>query len=127
MLTGSPLWPAALAVIILAHVLSVLAVYQLVRAVGASPTGAAVGAVVYTLNPSWMYFDTSVSYESLALPLLLWCLAAAVTASRSPEGADSAVYRRGSAVCGGIAHDPSPHLDHAVLDPGSADRRRHRA
>jgi cbb3-type cytochrome oxidase subunit 3 len=84
LLTGSPLWPAALAVIALAHVLSVLAVYQLVRAVGASPTGAAVGAVVYTLNPSWLYFDTSASYESLALPLLLWCLAAAVTASRAP-------------------------------------------
>ncbi|MFG1931683.1 hypothetical protein ACGFK1_13660 [Mycobacterium sp. NPDC048908] len=84
-LTGSPLWPAALAVIALAHVLSILAVYQLVRAVGASPTGAAVGAVVYTLNPSWLYFDTSISYESLALPLMLWCLAAAVTASRADK------------------------------------------
>ena len=84
-LTGVPLWPSALAVVILAHVLSVLAVYQLVRAVGASPSGAAVGATVYTLNPSWMYFDTSVSYESLALPLLLWCLAAAVAASRTPK------------------------------------------
>ena len=84
-LTGSPLWPAALAVVVLAHVLSVLAVYQLVRAVGASGSGAAAGAVVYTLNPSWMYFDTSVAYESLALPLLLWCLAAAVAASRAPK------------------------------------------
>ena len=84
-LTGSPLWPAALAVVVLAHVLSVLAVYQLVRAVGASASGAAVGAVVYTLNPSWAYFDTSVSYESLALPVLLWCLAATVAASRAPK------------------------------------------
>ena len=84
-LTGSPLWPSAFAVVGLAHVLSVLAVYQLVRAVGASGSGAAAGAVVYTLNPSWMYFDTSVAYESLALPLLLWCLAAAVAASRAPK------------------------------------------
>ena len=84
-LTGSPLWPSALAVIILAHILSVLAVYQLVRAVGASASGAAVGAVVYTLNPSWLYFDTSISYESLALPVLLWGLAAAVAASRAPK------------------------------------------
>ncbi len=83
-LTGAPVWLAALAVVSLAHVLSVLAVYQLVRAIGASPTGAAVGAVVYTLNPSWLYFDTSVSYESLALPLALWCLAATVAASRAP-------------------------------------------
>ena len=84
-LTGSPLWPSALAVIVLAHVLSVLAVYQLVRAVGASASGAAAGAVVYTLNPSWASFDTSVSYESLALPVLLWCLAATVAASRAPK------------------------------------------
>jgi hypothetical protein len=84
-LTGSPLWLAALAVVALAHVLSVLAVYQLVRAVGASASGAAAGAVVYSLNPSWATFDTSVSYESLALPLLLWGLAAAVAASCAPK------------------------------------------
>ncbi len=84
-LTGSPLWPSALAVIFLAHVLSVLAVYQLVRAVGASARGAAAGAVVYTLNPSWATFDITVSYESLALPLLLWGLAATVAASCAPK------------------------------------------
>jgi hypothetical protein len=82
-LTGLPLWQVGMAVISFAHVLSVVAVYQLICAVGASPTGAALGAVVYTLNPSWAYFDTAVSYESLALPLLLWCLAATVAASRS--------------------------------------------
>lgn len=84
-LTGAPLWFLALTIIVVAHVLSVLAVYQLVRALGASAPGAAAGAVIYTLNPSWLHFNTSVSYESLALPLLLWCLAAAVTASRAPD------------------------------------------
>jgi hypothetical protein len=84
-LTGSPLWPTALAVIVLAHILSVLAIYQLIRAVGASDSGAAVGAVVYILNPSWASFDTSISYESLALPVLLWGLAATVAASRAPK------------------------------------------
>jgi uncharacterized membrane protein YidH (DUF202 family) len=84
-LMGSPLWPPALTVVALAHVLSVLAVYQLVRAVGASASGAAAGAVVYTVNPSWASFDVAVSYESLALPVLLWCLAAAVAASCAPK------------------------------------------
>lgn len=84
-LTGAPLWPSALTVIILAHVLSVLAVYQIVVAVGGSSRGAAAGAVIYTLNPSWLNFNTSVSYESLALPMLLWCLAAAVAASSVPK------------------------------------------
>lgn len=87
-LTGLPLWHAGMSVVALAHILSVLAVYQLVRAVGASRPGAAVGAVAYTLNPSWVYFDTTVSYESLALPVLLWCLAATVTASSAPGRPD---------------------------------------
>lgn len=81
-LTGLSLWMSALSVIVLAHVLSVVGSYQLVRAVGACPAGAATGAVVYTLNPSWVLFDTSVAYESLALPLLIWCLAAAVASTR---------------------------------------------
>ncbi|KWX56731.1 hypothetical protein ASJ79_02160 [Mycobacterium sp. NAZ190054] len=82
-LSGLPLWTSGLVVISLAHVLSVLAVYQLVRNVGVPAPGAAVGAVVYTLNPSWMYFNVAVSYESLGLPLVLWCLTAAVAAGRA--------------------------------------------
>lgn len=82
-MTGLPLWTVALGVIILAHLLSVLGAYQLVHALGASPPGAAMGAVVFTLNPSWVFFDAQVAYETLALPLLLWCLAAAVASSRS--------------------------------------------
>lgn len=81
--SGLPLWFAGMAVILLAHVLSVLAIYQLVRILGIPAPGAAVGAVVYTLNPSWLFFNASFSYESLALPLMLWCLAATVAAGRS--------------------------------------------
>jgi hypothetical protein len=84
-LTGMPLWPAGLAVIVLAHVLSVLAIYQLVRTVGAPARGAAVGAVIYTLSPSWLYFNAVFSYESVALPLLVWCLAATVAAGRGSQ------------------------------------------
>jgi hypothetical protein len=82
-MTAMPLWPAGIGVIVLAHILSVLAIYQLVRMVGAPARGAAVGAVLYTLNPSWLYFDAVFSYESLALPLMLWCLAATVAAGRA--------------------------------------------
>ncbi|WP_425004450.1 hypothetical protein [Mycolicibacterium sp. S3B2] len=82
-MTQFPLWYAAMAVITLAHILSVLAVYQLIRAVGVPAPGAAVGAVVYTLNPSWLFFNAAFSYESVALPLVLWCLAATVSAGRA--------------------------------------------
>lgn len=84
-LTGFPLWYAAMTVIVLAHVLSVLAVYQLCRTVGVPAPGAAVGAIVYTLNPSWLFFNAAFSYESVALPLVLWCLAATVAAGRATE------------------------------------------
>jgi hypothetical protein len=82
-LTGMPLWFAGISLIAVAHILSVLAVYQLVRLVDVPARGAAVGAVVYTLNPSWLFFNAGFSYESLALPLVLWCLAATVGAGRA--------------------------------------------
>lgn len=82
-LSGMPLWYAGLSVIALAHVLSVLAVFQLIRLLDVPARGAAVGSIVYTLNPSWLYFHSGFAYESLALPLVLWCLAATVGAGRA--------------------------------------------
>ncbi|MGB3483048.1 MAG: hypothetical protein WBB07_12630 [Mycobacterium sp.] len=84
-LTGLSLWHSGLAVVIAAHVLSVLAVYQLIRAVGVPARGAGAGAVIYTLNPSWLLFNATFSYESLALPILLWCLAATIAACRATD------------------------------------------
>ena len=87
-LSGMPLWFAGIAAVIVAHVLSVLAVYQLIRLLDVPARGAAVGAVVYTLNPSWLFFNAGFSYESLALPLILWCLAATVAAGRATAKPD---------------------------------------
>lgn len=112
-MTGLPLWPAGLLVVVLAHVLSVLAVYQLIRFVGVPAPGSAVGAVVYTLNPSWMYFNAAFSYESLALPLVLLCLAAAVGAAR---GADKPRWRSlATAMMCGAALPIIHHLSTIIL------------
>lgn len=81
-LSGMPLWFAGMSVLMLAHIVSVLAVYQLIRNLDVPARGAAVGAVVYTLNPSWVFFNSGYAYESLGLPLLLLCLAAVVGAGR---------------------------------------------
>jgi hypothetical protein len=80
-----PLWVAAMGVVVLAHILSMLGIYQLVRMANVPASGAAVGAVIYSLNPSWMYFNVAFSYESLASPLIVWCLAATVAAGRGTE------------------------------------------
>lgn len=87
-LAGLAPWLAAVTVLILAHVLSVLAAYQLTRLAGVPARGAAAGAVMYSLNPSWLFFHTAVAYESLALPLMLWCLVAAVAAGRGTRKPD---------------------------------------
>lgn len=85
LVTGMPLWFAGVTIVLLGHVLSVLAVYQLIRLLDVPARGAAVGAVVYTLNPSWLFFNAGFSYESLALPMALWCLAATVRAGRATD------------------------------------------
>lgn len=84
-LTGLSLWTVSLAVVIAAHTLSTLGIARLIRALGGSQAGAMTGAVVFTLNPSWVFFDTQVAYESLALPLAIWCLAEAVAACQAGE------------------------------------------
>jgi hypothetical protein len=128
-LSGLSLWTVGLGVIVLAHVLSVVASYQLVRALGGRPAGAATGAVVYLLNPSWVLFDTSVAYESLALPLLIWCLAAAVAAARGETR-----FRARHVAAGAFAASATPVVHHltaiimcallVALTAASALRRR---
>jgi len=65
-----------LVVVLVAHGLGLFGVYALARALGIKSRGAAIAAVAYALNPSWLYFDAMYSYESLAVPLLIWALAA---------------------------------------------------
>jgi hypothetical protein len=82
-LTGVSIWRAALLVLIIAHVLVILGVYVLAEEVWRRHRVSAVSAVVYSLNSSFLYFDTQFGYESLAVPLLIWTLIALLRALRS--------------------------------------------
>jgi hypothetical protein len=112
-LTGLAPWLTAVTVVSLAHILSVLAVYQLCRLLGIPARGAAAGAVMYTLNPSWQFFHTAVAYESLALPLLLWCLAATIAAGRATQ--KPAVRSMAAALLGVLALPVVHHLTSIML------------
>ena len=56
---------------LVAHSAALLAVFAIARTVGASRTAAFVAGFVYALSPSYSFFDTQFSYESLGLPLAL--------------------------------------------------------
>jgi hypothetical protein len=83
-LTGLSIWHAALLVLIVAHVLVVLGVAVLAGQVWRSGRVAAVAAIIYSLNSSFLFFDTQFGYESLAIALYVWTLVALHRAMRGP-------------------------------------------
>jgi hypothetical protein len=83
-ITGVTVWHAALIVLIAAHVLVVLGVAVLAEEIWRAPRTAAAAALIYSLNSSFLFFDTQFGYESLAVPLLIWTLVALLRAMRGP-------------------------------------------
>jgi hypothetical protein len=81
-LSGLTLWISALVIASVAHVALLAGVYVLVGDASRSSKAAAIAAVVYSLNPSWLIFDAQFSYETLALPLLVWVLVFALRGAR---------------------------------------------
>ncbi|WP_430783592.1 hypothetical protein [Actinoplanes sp. G11-F43] len=82
-LTGVTVWHAAVFVLIVAHVLVTLGVAVLAAQLWPDARIAAAAAVVYSLNSSYLYFDTQLGYESLAIGVLVWALVGAMRAIRA--------------------------------------------
>lgn len=82
-LAGVSVWQAALIVLVLAHVLVVLGVAVLAADLWGNPRVAALAAIIYSLNSSFLFFDTQFGYESLAVPLLIWTLVTLLRALRA--------------------------------------------
>jgi hypothetical protein len=83
--TGLTIWQAATLLLILFHVTLVLGIAALARSLGFDNRTAALAAILYGLNSSFLYFDTQYAYESMAIPLVVWTLVAYVRAIRSPS------------------------------------------
>jgi hypothetical protein len=83
--TQLSVWHSGLVVVGLSHCASLLIVYGLARTLGLSDRQSFVAAIVFGLNPSFMYFDTEFSYESLGLTLAF--LAILCTARARQNGA----------------------------------------
>ncbi|BCY14118.1 hypothetical protein [Actinoplanes sp. L3-i22] len=82
-LTGLSIWQSALFVLTTAHVLLTLGVAVLAGQLRPDPRIAAAAALLYSLNSSFLFFDTQLGYESMAIGILVWALAAAIRALRA--------------------------------------------
>jgi hypothetical protein len=86
--TGTSLWTSGVLVVLMMHVLGLFAVYLLGEELLGSSRAGAVAAVVYSVNPSAIYFDTQYAYESIAINFFLWTIAlTALAAGTRSKGA----------------------------------------
>jgi hypothetical protein len=100
--TGLSVWQSALLVLVLAHVLTVLGAAVLGESLFGSVRAGMVVALIYSLNSSFLYFDTQFAYESLAIPLFVWCLAALAKAHNTTERGERLGWTVTAAVIGGM-------------------------
>jgi hypothetical protein len=84
--TGLDIWQAATVLLLLCHVALLLGIAVLARAAGLGSRAAALAAAAYGFNASFLYFDTQFAYESMAITLVVWALAAFAQALRARPG-----------------------------------------
>jgi hypothetical protein len=101
-LTGLSPWSAGELLVCVAHVLALFAVFVLVEAHLGSARAGAVGALIYALNPSAIYFDTQYAYESVAITYFLWVLALGTLAARSDARARRVGLLAAAVLCGAL-------------------------
>ena len=83
--TGLTIWQAATILILACHVFLVLGIVALAEVFVTNRT-AALAAVLYGVNSSFLYFDTQFAYESIAITLVVWTLVAYMRAICADSG-----------------------------------------
>lgn len=76
--TGLSTFQVGEVLVSLIHLLAVLGIFVLAEKSLGSSRVAGLAALVYTLNPAFMYFDSQYAYESLAIGSVIWTLVAIV-------------------------------------------------
>ena len=84
-LSGLSVWSSGQVLELAAHLSCLFAVAVLARVHLRSERAGGIAALVYGLNPSFVYFDTQYAYEGVAIPLFLWVLALTSLAARTPS------------------------------------------
>ena len=81
--TGLTVYAAGVVLVSAFLVLNVVGVFTLAETLTHSARAASLAALVYSLNSSFMFFDTQYAYESMALPLFIWVVVAMARSQRS--------------------------------------------
>lgn len=87
-LTGLSTFLTGSILLALLHVVSLVGVFLIVERLTRSSWVAGIAALIYSLNPSFMFFDAQFSYESLSIVFFVWVIACVVgvqTRSRPSE------------------------------------------
>lgn len=79
-LTGLGTWRVAVLLVTLTHAVAVLGVFALARRATRSDRTASVAALVYLLNPAYMFFNSQYAYQTLGIVLTIWAMVAALEA-----------------------------------------------
>ncbi len=87
--SGASPWISALIVLAIAHCLVPALIYLVVKEIPTAARYAGVAALVYVLNPSYVYFDSQFAYESVALVFVFATLGFALRAVRASTRAEA--------------------------------------
>ncbi len=88
-LSGLSLWRSGQLIVLVAHVVTVLAIFLIAEGIWRDDRVAAVAALLYAVGPSFIYFDSQYGYESLALPFLAATVFCAVSIRRAGTNAEA--------------------------------------
>ncbi len=83
LLSGLPVWISGVTIVHVLHAAGIVAVFFIVDGCLNSSRAGAIGAIVYAINPSAVYFSTQYAYESITINYFLWILALGVLAART--------------------------------------------
>lgn len=84
-LSGLSLFAAGTSILAVARLVCMLMLYLLYEQASNSPQAAGIGALLYTANSNYLFFDAQFAYESLALPLAALALWAAARRQDAPS------------------------------------------
>lgn len=117
-LSGLSLATSAKIVIGIGEILLAVALFALVQRVAGSTLAAYAAVVVYATNPSFVYFDSQVFYESFAIPLAIATLLLVLLGTRSVVASERRVAFMlasvvGTVVC--VSHHMTSYWLVAVL------------
>ncbi|MBR7836853.1 hypothetical protein KDL01_26480 [Actinospica durhamensis] len=112
--TGLSTWHSAEIVFFAAHVIALLGAVSLGEAVFGSLRAGAIVGLFYSLNSSFLYFDTEFGYESLGMVFFIWCLACVGWMYRARTRRARLAWTAAAALLG-IAVVPVHHLSSLFL------------